>query len=182
VVSLVLKREDSLAEVALSQRVVAVNSLMLDLLVLHDSESAAFADNLHEHALVDLVGAQQELIIGELVGAALVGAFEPDLAEGLLLKFVKLLILSSTFARLIKKLGVFGGGPFAVARLADVSLAFATLFALDHNLVAEHARQRLQQQRSRHTAVALEHALRRDTLLKGVGEKVVLFLHKVEVF
>lgn len=181
-VGFVPKREDSLAEFALGQRVVAVNSLVLDLLVLQDPEAAAFADDPHEHALVDLVGSQQELVIGELVGAALVGAFEPDLAEGFLLKFVKLFILSSAFTGLYEKLGVFRGGPFVKARLANVSLAFGALFALDNNLVAEHAGQRLHQQRPLQTAAALEHALGGDALLEGIGEEVVLVLHNVEVF
>ena len=49
--------EDSLAESAFSDRVLAVDRLVTDLVLLEDSHTTAFADYVHEIAVIKLVSA-----------------------------------------------------------------------------------------------------------------------------
>ena len=80
--------KDALAEVALADWIRAFNGLVTNLVLLEDTRATAFAANVHEVAVVELVGAQKQLVVGQLIETLLVVALESDLVEVLLLEFV----------------------------------------------------------------------------------------------
>lgn len=80
--------KDALAEVALADWVRAFDGLVANLILLEDTCATAFAANVHKVAIVELVGAQKQLVVGQLVETLLVVALESDLVEVLLLEFV----------------------------------------------------------------------------------------------
>lgn len=63
---------------------------MTNLVLLEDSHAASLADNVHEVAVVELVRAKQELIVGQLIAALGVVAFKSDRVQVLLLELVQL--------------------------------------------------------------------------------------------
>jgi len=80
--------EDLLAEVAFGKRVAAVNSFVLDLLLLVDSQAASFTDHAHKVAFIELMCSKDQLVVGQLVLAFYVVAFKSYLVQVLLFKFV----------------------------------------------------------------------------------------------
>ena len=76
-----LKREYAFTETTLAERVVTIDAFMFDLLLFDDTDSTAFAYDLHEATLVKFVGAQEQLIIRQLVIALLVVTLKPDLRK-----------------------------------------------------------------------------------------------------
>ena len=83
--------EDTFAEGALSDRVLTLNGLVTDLILLENSHATALTDYIHEVAIVQLMRPQQELIVGQLIGALCVVTLEADGVEILLLQLVQLL-------------------------------------------------------------------------------------------
>jgi hypothetical protein len=84
-----LKREDSFAEAALTERVIALHRLMPDLLLLDDADTAPFTDDLHKLALVQLMRSEQQLIISQSIIASEIVALKSDLSQSVLLQFVQ---------------------------------------------------------------------------------------------
>lgn len=64
---------------------------MTNLVLLEDSHATALAHDGHEVAVVKLMRAQEQFIVGQLVRAALIVALESNLVEVLLLQLVQLL-------------------------------------------------------------------------------------------
>lgn len=64
---------------------------MTNLVLLKDAHATALAADCHEVAVVKLVCTQEQLIVGKLVGAALIVALETNLVKVLLLQLVQLL-------------------------------------------------------------------------------------------
>jgi len=67
-----------LAETALAQGILALRRLVLDLLLLYNAKTTTLTNNLDKLAVVQFVGAEDQLVVSQLVKTSEVIAFEPD--------------------------------------------------------------------------------------------------------
>ena len=116
---------------------------MTYLILLIDPKATAFTDDAHVVAVIKLMRAKEQLIIGQLVCAADVVALESNLVHVLLLDLVDWLQYSilRALAWRSEKLRAFRPLPLLDARGAEVCLTGTTLSALYHDVVAECALQ-----------------------------------------
>ena len=114
---------------------------MTNLILLENSHAAALTYDIHIIAVVQFVGSQQKLIIGQLVGALRIITFEADLVQILLLQLVHLLEVGAVGA--LARCGVdlcrVRCLPLLDTRTAEVALAVVTFISLYDNAVAEGA-------------------------------------------
>ena len=83
--------EDATTEIALAYWIGALYRLVPYLVLLKQPGSATFAHNRHKVAVVKLMSTQKQLIVCELVRAALIVALETNLIQVVLLDLVELL-------------------------------------------------------------------------------------------
>ena len=123
----------------------------------------------HVRALVQLVSAEQDLVVGEPLGTAGVDAAEADLLKHHLLELAQVpqaldLVVALTLAGCVEVFRLVAFLPFFLARLAEITFADRTLLSLDDDFGAVRTRQRLDDIVLKHRAAALEQSLRFDSV------------------
>lgn len=83
------KSENFGAKLAFGQRITTVDRFVPNLVLLVNFKATTFTNDAHKVAVIKLVRAQNELIIGQLVGAFLIVALETNVVQICLLELVQ---------------------------------------------------------------------------------------------
>ena len=136
----VLQVDELLTEPALGERVLALEGVVLDLVLLENSRATSLANHSDEIAFVQLMCAQKQLVVSQLVRAIPVGTPESYLLQVLLLQFVDCLQgLHCAFAGSgVEFSGIRRLPPFD-ARCAKITFTTWAFLALDNDVVAKAA-------------------------------------------
>jgi hypothetical protein len=153
-----------LAVLAFGMWVRAVNCIVSNLVIFCDLGTTSFTNNFHEHAIIQLMSSEDQLVISELILAEVIVTLESYLVEILNLKLVQVLkslqsIISITLAWSVEELGRCTLSPLLVAWLTEVNFTLWALFTLHNDVEAECAAQVAMKVNFIHLGTSLQKSL-----------------------